>query len=200
MEHLGRFVELPAYAVAAVFPYYAKAVVVGHFGDHGPYIANTPSGAHLPDALPEATVGDVHEFSHFFGDRAHEKHFVGVPMELIEAGRHVDIQDIALLEYLVFSGDAVADHLVQGGADGLGKTLVVEGRGVGPPGEDIVVAQAVNLLGGDTWPDMATNIFEGREGHLGRLPHKFDFPIGLNGYHLGICIARRGPLGQRGGP
>src|SRR5690606_23654955 len=81
---------------------------------------------------------------------AYKEHFAGVAVEAILDDRHVDIDDVAVLQDLFVAGDTVADHMVDGGADGFGKASVVQWRRNGLLNfGDVFVADAVQLLGAD---------------------------------------------------
>ena len=55
-----------------------------------------------------------------------DEHAGSVGIVTVENGRHVDIDDVALLQNLIFAGYAVAHHFVDGGAYAFGKAFVVE--------------------------------------------------------------------------
>ena len=98
-------------------------------------------------------------------DLADEEGGVAVAVHAVEIGGDVDVDDVAVLQRAVV-GDAVADHLVDRGADRLGVAVVVEGRGVGAPVDVRLMGDAVELVGRDARG-------HGRAGerqHLGRHP------------------------------
>lgn len=66
----------------------------------------------------------------------------------------VQVDDVPFPQLLVI-GDAVADHIIDRGADGLGEAVIVERRGNGLLYlDDMVVAQGVQLVCGDASLDM----------------------------------------------
>ena len=99
----------------------------------------------------------------------------------------VDVDDVAGAQFLVV-GNAVADHMVDRGADGLREAVVADVGGNGLLlADDELVAEAVQLVGGDPGHDMGLDhvqhvggqaagnahfllFFRGldRDGHLGR--------------------------------
>src|SRR5690348_18174569 len=52
---------------------------------------------------------------------------LGVTMDAVEVRRDVDVDDVAVLDHLA-AGDAVADHLVDAGAQRLGEAAVAQRR------------------------------------------------------------------------
>ena len=93
----------------------------------------------------------------------------------------VDVDDVAALEFFR-PRDAVADGVVDRGADRLGEALVVEGGGDHALHVDhIIVADAVQFLGGDARNDERGDHLQ----HLGGEPsghaHFFGFLGGLDG-------------------
>ncbi|MNG01284.1 hypothetical protein D3C84_842560 [compost metagenome] len=100
--------------------------------------------------------------------------------------RHVDVEDVAILERLVI-GDAMADHVVDRGADRLGEALVVERRGNGLLHvDDVVVADTVQFLGGHAGFDMLADHLQHFGGQAAGNAHLLDFGGRLDGDgHIG---------------
>lgn len=75
-------------------------------------------------------------------------------MPAVDNQRHVNVDDVAIAQRLVI-GDAVADHVVDRGADRLGVRVVAawvvvqRGRNGTLHLGDVVVGQLVQLVGGD---------------------------------------------------
>ena len=91
------------------------------------------------------------------GGFAHKEHLAGIAVVAVFDDGDVDIDDIAVFEFFV-AGNAVADLVIDRGADGLGVTVVIQGCGnrllhV----EGIVVADLIQLVGGDTCLNMGGN-------------------------------------------
>src|SRR6185312_14487230 len=63
----------------------------------------------------------------------------------VEDGGDVDVDDVARLQH-ARPGDAVADHLVDGGAHALGEAVVVEGRRPAAALDRVLVDEGVDLL------------------------------------------------------
>src|SRR5690606_25732984 len=103
--------------------------------------------------------------------------------------------DVPVLEHLGFVRDAVADDVVGGDAGGLGVPLVAEvGRGRLLDVDDVVVADAVELVGADAGLHVRRDDLQ----HLGRQAaghaHLLDLVGGLEGDGHASIIAERGAL------
>src|SRR5690606_23678591 len=89
---------------------------------------------------------------------------------------HVDIDDVPVLQHLGFAGNAVADDVVDRGAHGLGKAAVTHvGRNRALHIDDVVMADAVQLFGGDTGLDVRGNDVEHLSRQAASDAHLFDF-------------------------
>ena len=76
-------------------------------------------------------------------------HAAGVAVVAVLDDGHVDIEQVAALEHPLV-GNAVADHVVDRGADGLREAAVAHiGRDRLLDLDDVVVADPVQLIGGD---------------------------------------------------
>ncbi|MNZ58540.1 hypothetical protein D3C78_765520 [compost metagenome] len=109
------------------------------------------------------------------------EHAAGVAVVTVLDDSYVDVQGITVLERLV-ARDAVAHHVVDRGADRLGEALVVERRRdrlllV----DDVVVAQAVELFGGDTGLDVLFDHLQDFGGQAAGDAHLFDVFGGFDG-------------------
>jgi len=114
------------------------------------------------------------------GDFADVVHATGVTEPAILDDRDIDIDDVAFLQDPV-AGDAVADLLVDGGADRFGEPLVTQGSWNAFLNiHDVVVAQGVQFLGGDAGNDIFCDHVQnlGREttsdSHFGDLLWRFE--------------------------
>ena len=113
--------------------------------------------------------------------RADEVHAAGVAMKAVADHGHVDIDDVAALQALV-AGDAVADHVIDRGADGLRKAAVVQVRGDGfELVHDEVVAALVELLRGHPGLDERLDHVEHARRQTPGGAHLFLFCRGLDG-------------------
>src|SRR5690606_30661353 len=77
------------------------------------------------------------------------------------------------------AGHAVADDLVDRGADRLGEALVVERGRVRAVVDDELVAQAIELAGGDSGSDVRADEVEHRSGEATARAHLLEFGGGL---------------------
>ncbi|MCY1440507.1 hypothetical protein D9M71_567860 [compost metagenome] len=109
------------------------------------------------------------------------EHAAGVAVVAVLDDGDVDVQGVAILERLV-ARDAVANHVVDRGTDRLGKTLVVERcRDRLLDVDDIVVAQAVELFGGDAGLDVLFDHLQDFGGQAAGDAHLFDVFGGFDG-------------------
>ena len=167
-------------------------------------------GAHLHDAVPHRLVGELAQALR--GDRAgaDDEHAARVAVPAVLDDGDVDVDDVAVLQRPLV-GDAVADLVVDRGADRLRVRLVARGRVVQRRGDgllhvdDVVVRQAVELFGRDAGLDVLRQHVQ----HLGGEPpgnaHGGDLLGRLDGdRHGGIMCKGRVPAHHqctaRGGP
>ena len=108
----------------------------------------------------------------------------------------VDVDDVAVLQDLGRARDAVADDVVDRGADGLGEAAVADvGRDRALHVDDVVVADAVQFLGAHARFHVRGHHLQ----HLGGQPagdaHLLDFCRGLggDGHPLDYRLSARGP-------
>jgi hypothetical protein len=139
-------------------------------------------------------VGHVHHPAGAHRGLADEEHAAGVAVVAVLDDGDVDIEDVAVLEPPV-TGDAVADLVIDGGADGAGEALVVQRRRDGLLlVDDVVVAEAVQFLGGDARLHVGGDHFQdlGRQapGHA----HFLDLFCGLDGHGHGMGLGSKSGL------
>ena len=152
-------------AVTAVLAHDGKALTLGHGLDGMAYIAQRGPGFDGADAGHQGFIGGVDQAPGQIAGLAHVVHAAGVADPAFGRGHcDVDIDDVAVLEDLLDIGDAVADHMVDGGAHGLGKTVIahIGGRAFQLV-DDVVVTDLVQFLGA------YAGLYMGREHgqHLG---------------------------------
>src|SRR2546429_6050443 len=112
-----------------------------------PDVAQARARTHHLDAAPHGGETGLGEALRVRWRLAHQVHAAGVAVESVADHGDVDVDDVPGLQALVIR-DAVADHVVHRGTDGLGKAAVVEvRRHRALHVDDIVVAEAVELLG-----------------------------------------------------
>ncbi len=162
-------------AVAAVLAYYR---VVACF-DEGLYrVSNVAQVSTRTDNLDAAPHGFKARFGQALRVRRRfpdEVHAAGVAVKTFTDHRDIDVNDVTGLKPFVI-GYAVADDVVNGGADRLREPPVIEVRRYGALDVDyVVVANAVELFGGHTGHDVLANHVEHLRGQPARSAHLFLF-------------------------
>ena len=84
-------------------------------------------GARLDECqgLVEAFLGDANQPLGVWCDLADTHHDAGIAMPAIFDHGDININDVTVAELFIVRGYAVADHLVDGGADRLWESLVI---------------------------------------------------------------------------
>lgn len=181
VEDLRLLVEHLADAMAAVFADHREAVLFRVLLDDFADIAQVRARTHHGNALVHAFLGDLAEAVGPFRGLADQEHLAGVAVVAVLDDGDVDVEDVAFLQRLLV-GDAMADHMVDRGADRLGKALVVQRGGnrlllV----DDIVVADAIQLLGGHAGLDVFADHFQHFGGQAAGDAHLLDIVGRLDG-------------------
>src|SRR5690625_4965960 len=101
--------ETPADAVPAVLPYHRAVSLFGIFLDGGADISQTNPGTHHFDADTHGFVADTSQPLCLYCGLAGKEHLAGVAVISVLDDRNIDIQTVALFQFLV-TGDAMADH------------------------------------------------------------------------------------------
>mmetsp|Transcript_82607 Transcript_82607/g.221499 ORF Transcript_82607/g.221499 Transcript_82607/m.221499 type:complete len:267 (+) Transcript_82607:310-1110(+) len=83
----------------------------------------------------------------------HAEHLAAVAVVAVVEDRHVDVDHVAVQQQRGGGGDAVADDLVDAGADALWVPLVVERGGVCPPLHRLLVHKLVDLVRRHSHPE-----------------------------------------------
>src|SRR3954466_7105497 len=128
VQHLRLFVEAPADAVAAEFAHHAETLAFRVLLDGGAYVTQGHARTHHRDALPHAFVSRLAQAPRLDRRLAHVEHAARVAVPAVLDDGDVDVDDVSRAQDLV-AGNAVADLVVHGGADGLG-IRTVPGRRV----------------------------------------------------------------------
>lgn len=139
-----------------------------------------------------ASASDADEVPRRAVDLADHEGGVRVAVDPFDEGGDIDVHDIAL-EELAAVGDAVADDLVDRGAERLGEPPVVERTRVGATGDAGVVADPVEFVGRDAGSDRRADLDEATGGDATGDPHVLD----LVGRAHGAAGARRRLAGER---
>src|SRR5262245_45841364 len=119
VQYLRVFVKTPPDAVAAILPHDAVVVGLDKALDGVTDGAQAYAGAHGADPAPHRLAGDVDQALRVRCDPSHREHARAVAVKSVLYYRHVDIDDIALLQSAV-ARNAVADDVIDRGADRLG--------------------------------------------------------------------------------
>lgn len=121
--------------------------------------------------------------SFFVADFPQQERFALVAMPPIDDGGDVDVDDVAILQFIPI-GNAVADDFVHAGAATLGILLVTQGCGsvsvaVGP-----IVDHLIQLFRGDSRFHMWTDVVHQRRVGLAGGPHHVALRVGKNQFSL----------------
>src|SRR5690606_32532654 len=116
-QYLRILVKFAPYTVAAVLTYNRKSGPFGMLLYGVADITQRIAGLYLLDTQPHAFVGGFGQAAAQDGGFPDIEHAAGVTEPAVLDDGDIDIHDVAVLQDLV-SGDAVADHMIDGCADG----------------------------------------------------------------------------------
>ena len=135
-----------------------------------------------------ALIGDLEQALGGAGDLAHRIHAARIAVPAIDDERHVDIEDVALLQR-ARARDAVADHVVERGADRFGEAAIIERGGDGAVVHGELEHEPVERLGGHAGPHLIDEEIE----HLGHEPAGLRHAgEGVRSVELDLGVARLG--------
>src|SRR4051812_1067093 len=187
MQDLGLLVELASDAVAAELTHHREAVLLGMALDGSTQVAQTGARTHMADAEPHALMGHVDQAARLDARLADEVHPAAIAVVAVLDHGDVDIEDVPGFEHAL-AGYAVANLVVDRGADGFGVRLVTRRRIVERRGDrvlnadHVLMAQVVQLSGRYAGPHVGGNEIE----HLGSEParnaHALDLFRALHDY------------------
>ena len=182
MQHLRVFVEHLPDAVPAVFAHHREALGFRQLLDGVADIAQAHAGPNHLDAGQHALAGGVDQTLGEHRRLTHVVHFAGVAVPAVLDDGDVDIEDVAFLEHLLLVGDPVADHVIHRCAYRLREAPVTQAGGdrvllV----DDVVVADAVQFLGGDPGLDVLADHLQDFGGQAARFAHFRDVFRGFYG-------------------
>ena len=197
MQHLRILVVDLADAVAAVLAHHAEALGLGVLLDRVADVAQGRARLDGADAAEHRLAGHVDQALGHHRRRAGEVHAAGVAVPAVLDDGDVDIDDVAVLQDLGFARDAVADDVVDRGADRGREALVADvGRDRLLHVDDVVVADAVQLGGGHAGLHVRGDDLQHLGGQAAGDAHLLDLVRGLDGDgHRRIIAHVGGPFG-----
>src|SRR5690606_24634442 len=117
--------ERPADAVAHEVSDHRQLTALSELLDGGTNVADARPWPDFGDAEFKCPPRDLRHFDGFLGRLADIESGRGITVEPVENMGNIDIDDVAVAQYLPCAGDAVADDLIDRGAHTLGEPLVV---------------------------------------------------------------------------
>src|SRR6266853_3728726 len=195
VQNLRLFVEFPPDSMAAELAHDAVAVGFGVLLDCRADVTEKGPGAHLADAEPHALVSGLAQPLCLDGGFADVVHAAGIAVKTVLDHGDVDIQYVARLEHAL-PWNAVADLVVDRGADRLRKGLVAGRRVVQRSGDclllldDQVMAKTIEFAGRDPGLDARGDEVEHFPGEFPGQAHALDFLGGLQMYRHASAVRR----------
>src|SRR5260221_670623 len=187
VQNLRLFVEFPSDSMAAELAHDGVAVGFGVLLNRRADVTEKCPGAHLADAEPHALVSGLAQPLCLDGGFADVVHAAGIAVKTVLDHGDVDIQYVARLEHAL-ARNAVADLMVDRGADRLRKGLVAGRRVVQRSGDRLLLldyqamAKTVELAGRDARLDARGDEVEHFPGELPGDAHALDLLGGLQMY------------------
>ena len=171
----------------------AVAVLFGVGLDGVADVADMVAGSDRLDTEHQAFIGHIDKALGLHRHIADEEHAAGVAVPAVELRRHVDIDDVAVLQFLV-RRDAVADDVVDRNAAAMRVTAVAQSRRNPAPAQCHFAHDIVEFLGSYARHNMRHQRIEYLGGQPSGLAHalktfgpmQFDNPVA--GY---ACLCRR---------
>ena len=152
MRDLQIRVELGAYAMANEVLHNTQTKPVGMGVNGFPDGIKRSAGAHRVDGVVHAGSGFTNEHGVDVVDVAHQEGAAGITVYAVEEDGDVDIDDVAVAQ-LATVGDAMANDLVDRGADRLGEAAIVQWAGIPVTGKGLLVDPGIDCVGGDARRD-----------------------------------------------
>jgi len=176
MQDLRFFVENFANAVTAKLSHDGETMAFSEHLNGVADIASARAGLNLDNAVPHGFIGQL---TQSFGSNraiAYDEHAAGVAVPTAFDDSDVNIDDVTFLQNLV-AGNAVADLVIDGGANGFG--IGVGAAGVVIQGcrygllylGDVVKGQFVQVVGGDAGLHMRCQVIQYLRGQLASDSH-----------------------------
>ena len=173
--------EETAEAVAAEIAHDGAALAFGILLDGETDVAGVGAGLRHRDPAQQRFVGDVDQPFGATRNGADTVHAAGIAVPAVEDERDVDIDDVAFTERLVV-GDAVADDVIDRGADRLAIAAIVERGWVGAMVHGELEGEIVEPRGGDARLDLVHEHVERLRRQAARLAHALEIrrPVQLD--------------------
>ena len=169
-------------AVAAVLAHHRETGRFGMLLDRMTDIAQGGARAHRLDTAHHRFVRGVDQPLGQHRRRASDIHTAGVAVPTVLDHGDVEVDDVAVLEHLPFVRDAMTDHMVDRGAQGLRKAVVADvGWNRLLHVDDVLVGEPVELLGGDTGLDVFLQHRQHFSRQLAGNTHAFEVFGGFQG-------------------
>ena len=149
--------------MAAKFAHHAKAVFLHAFLDGGCHVAQGSPRLDGGKAALHALARDLDELLALLAHLANAEHAARVGIVAVEDCGAVYIHDVALMQHVLFAGDAMAHDVVDRGADAFGVALVVEVGGDAAVLCGVLVDPLVDLFGGHAGVDVLAHVVEGTD-------------------------------------
>ena len=156
-----------AHAVAGVVAHDAVLEAPGVLLDDAPDDIDFAARPHGLDAALHGRARALDEGGRFRIDPTDRERGVGVAVDTIEVGGHVQVDQVALAQ-LRRIRDAVADDLVDRRADRLGESHVAQTGRVGAVVAHVFVGDPVELVGGDSGGDRLRGLGQSACGNTSR--------------------------------
>src|SRR5690606_33260576 len=145
----------------------------------GANVAETVARFDFGDRELERTPGDLGVVLGGFARLPNVEGCRSVAVVALVDVRHVDGDDVSVLKP-AGARDPVADHLVHGRADALGKSAVVQRRWSRAEPERVLMDEIVDILGGDTRLDHRADSAESVGGERADLAHELNLTLRLD--------------------
>ncbi len=107
-------------------------------------IAERCAGARRLDAEHQAFIGDLDELLRLQRHIANKEHAAGIAMPAIDNHRHIDVDDIAVLQ-LSRRRNAVADDVIDADAQAVAEAAIEDRRRIMTGGADEFIGQAIEI-------------------------------------------------------
>jgi hypothetical protein len=154
-------------------PHHAVAETLGVRLDHPADGVQRASRRDGPDAAHHRLVRPLDQQPRLLVHLAGAERGVRIPVHASDEPGDVHVDDVAAGDQGVV-GDAVADHLVQRGAQRLRVTAVAERGRVGAVADQEIVPDLVQVVRGDAWSDVPAHFLQCLRGDLASHPHARD--------------------------